>query len=113
MTFSAYISDQSIFFEMTIFVDWQLAVRDSLIKFQPSHGSVDFLGNLGVLGNPNLGFCFYMYFKAAKKGPLCVKLKNKKKLAWRKASGPGAIVQFQVEVKTKITFKNQNTAKNL
>ena len=56
-------------------------MRDSLIKFQPSHGSVDFLGNLGVLGNPNLGFCFYMYFKAAKKGPLCVKLKNKKKLA--------------------------------
>ena len=29
MTSSAYISDQQIFFEMTIFADWQQAVRDN------------------------------------------------------------------------------------
>ena len=33
----------------------------SLIKFQPSHGAVDFLKNLGVFRweNPNLDFSFY------------------------------------------------------
>ena len=53
--FFAYISDQNIFFEMTIFSNWQQAVWDSLIKFQPSHGAVDFLGNFGAFcwANPN------------------------------------------------------------
>ena len=33
----------------------------SLIKFQPSHDAVDFLGNLGVFRweNPNPDSCFY------------------------------------------------------
>ena len=37
----------------------------SLVKFQPSHGSVDFLGILGAFRweNPNADSCFY--FNAA------------------------------------------------
>ena len=97
--FFAYISDQNIFFEMTIFSNWQQAVWDSLIKFQPSHGAVDFLGNLGAFRweNPNPDSCFYSMFLRLsvhywnKKGPLHVKLKTKKQLAWRKASRPGAV----------------------
>ena len=67
VTFSACISDQNIFFEMTIFADWWHAVQEkiSLIQFQPSHGAVDFLRNLDVFHweNPNPDSCFY--FKAA------------------------------------------------
>ena len=55
----------------------------SLIKFQPSHGTVDFLGNLGVFHwkNPNLDSCFY--FKGAnsllkQKRPTSCKIKNKR-----------------------------------
>ena len=48
ITFSAYKSDQNIFFEMTIFADNQWETI-SLVKFQPRHsGAVDFLGNLGA-----------------------------------------------------------------
>ena len=47
ITFSAYKSDQNIFFEMTIFADNQWETI-GLVKFQPRHGAVDFLGNLGV-----------------------------------------------------------------
>ena len=49
---------------MTIFDSVQCETI-SLIKFQPSHGAVDFLGNLGVFPweNPNPDSCFY--FKVA------------------------------------------------
>ena len=106
--FFAYISDQNIFFEMTIFSNWQQAVWDSLIKFQPSHGAVDFLGNLGAFrwenANPDSCFCS-MFLRLSvhywnKKGPLHVKLKTKKQLAWRKASRPGAVISEQLWVRT-------------
>ena len=68
MTFSAYISDQNIFFEMTILIflpDSVQCTTISLIKLQPSHGAVDFLRNLGAFRweNPNPDSCFY--FKTA------------------------------------------------
>ena len=46
MTFSAYISDRNILFEMTDSVQWETL---SPIKFQPSYGAVDSLGSLGAL----------------------------------------------------------------
>ena len=56
----------------------------SLIKFQPSHGSVDFLGILGAFcwENPNPDSCFY--FKAAnslltQKRPTSCKIKKTRK----------------------------------
>ena len=56
----------------------------SLIKFQLSHGAVDFLGHLGVFHweNPNLDSCFY--FKAAnsllkQKRPTSCKIKKQEK----------------------------------
>ena len=85
MTFSAYINDQNIFFEMPILTDSVQCKTISLIKFQPSQGAVDFLGSLGAFRweNPSLDSRFY--FKAVnsllkQKGPLQVKLKNKKNL---------------------------------
>ena len=49
MTFSAYISDQNIFFEMTKFPpDSMQCTTISLIKLQQSRGAVDFLRNLGA-----------------------------------------------------------------
>ena len=57
MTFSAYISNQP--------ADSMQCETISLTKFQPSHGAVDFLGNLGAFHweNPNPYSCFC--FKAA------------------------------------------------
>ena len=74
------------------FLKWQYLLNDSvqcetisLIKFQPSHGAVDFLRNLGEFRweNPNPDSCFY--FKAAnllfkQKMPPRVNLKKRKKL---------------------------------
>ena len=56
----------------------------SLVKFQPSHGAVDFLRNLGAFRweNPNPDSCFY--FNAAnsllnQKRPTSCKVKKKRK----------------------------------
>ena len=68
---------------MTIFDSVQCETI-SLIKFQPSHGAVDFLGNLGVFRweNPNPDSCFY--FKVAnsllkQKRPTLCKIKKPEK----------------------------------
>ena len=72
----------------------------SLIKFQPSHGAVDFLGNLGAYcwENPNLDSCFY--FKAVnllfkQKMLPCVKFKKREKVVSRIASRSDAIIMCQ------------------
>ena len=70
---------------MTIFADGLCSARQfSLIKFQLSHGAVDFLGHLGVFHweNPNLDSCFY--FKAAnsllkQKRPTLCRIKKTRK----------------------------------
>ena len=68
----------------------------SLIQFQPSHGAVDFLSNLGVFCWENLNPDSCFYFKAAnsllkqKRPTLCKK--QEEQLAGRKVSRPGAII---------------------
>ena len=67
MTSSAFISHQNVFFLKSQYLptDNVQCETISVIKFQPTHSAVDFLGNLGVFcwENPNLDSCFY--FKAA------------------------------------------------
>ena len=60
----------------------------SLIKFQPSHGAVDFLGNLDAFRWENPDSCFY--FKAAnsllkQKRPTSCKIKKQEKTRLKKS----------------------------
>ena len=80
ITFSAYKSDQNIFFEMTTFAgnQWETI---SLVKFQPRHGAVDFLGNLGVFRWEIQNYLDSLfYFRVAN-----LLLKQKKTLIWLRA----------------------------
>ena len=81
----------------------------SLIKFQPSHGSVDFLGNSGAFRWENLNPDSCFYFKAAnslskQKSPLRVKFKKVNSLEEKLAD----LVLLSSDKKIESTHKNNH-----
>ena len=79
-----YVIEGTLNYCINMWWKWHCVIKNHAKIVSPLRGPDVFHANRGR------GHCCQVIIKT-RKGPLCVKLKTKKKLAWRNASRPGAV----------------------